>query len=493
MLSKMGSMRSFRIVVASWAALACSLALLGQAEYRVYAERPRLFLESQRLERLRKEVERGSLRWEALQGLVKAGTVFPEQPLVDGLLFQLEGSEASGRRAVEWAERLARKGVRTAGDLRHAALVYDWCYELFPDTSRRTVRDALSAGVDALLPQANLGPGLLRAGVLAAISLAGDWPGAEPALAALIGAHWRDEISPVLESGGLSDDGSALIAVLETSLAVRHNLETDLLAPATDALAALVRTRLLSYYPLDIETAHGLVPRPSRFGDDEEAAGLQAPLYRIADMLLVAYEANLQEFQFLQGWIRDDKYRLPSPLGAPYDLLWVNPYLPGLTPQSAPLLAHDPVRGRLYGRFGWEDSAGWIGYVDGRLWMLADSELSVTDAVGGLDPLFFPEAVVVPVAPPARLALTWQPDPRAAPEAVPIYLIGLRPGEQYALKVGGRHARLFEAGNGGIHVLRADRSSTRRDRIDLRKKVRIEVQPTLKPTDPRRPRPSLAP
>lgn len=489
----MGSMRSLRIVVAGWVTLVGGLSAFGQAEYRVYTERPRLFLESQRLERLRKEVDRGSLRWEALQGLAKGGAVFPEQPLVDALMFRLAGAEASGKSAVEWAERLAGKGIRTAADLRHAALVYDWCYELFPDMSRRTVRDALSAGVDALLPQAHLSPGLLRAGVLASISLAGDWPGSEAALAALVGAHWRNEISPVLESGGLSDDGSALIAILETSLAVRHNLDTDLLAPATDALAALVRTRLLSYYPLDIETAYGLVPRPSRFGDDEAAAAQQAPLYRIADMLLVAYEANLQEFQFLQGWIRDDKYRLPSPLGAPYDLLWVNPYLPGLTPQSAPLLAHDPVRGRLYGRFGWDASDGWIGYVDGRLWILADSELSVTDAVGGLEPLYFPEAVVVPVAPPTRLALTWQPDPRAAPEVVSIYLIGLRPGERYALKVGGRHARLFEAGHGGIYLLRADRSSSKRDRIDLRKKVRIEVQPTLKPTDPRRPRPTLAP
>jgi len=487
----MDSVRFLRFAAAGWITLIAGLSVFGQAEYRVYTERPRLFLEAPRLERLRKEVDRGALRWEALQDLVKAGTAFPEQPLVDGLRFQLEGAEARGKSAVEWAERLAGKEIRTAGDLRHAALVYDWCYELFPETLRHRVRDAVSAAVDALLPQANLSPGLLRSGILAAISLAGDWPGSEAALANLIGTHWRAEIGPVLESGGFSDDGSALIAILETSLAVRHNLDTDLLAPATDALAALVRTRLLSYFPLDIETDYGLVPRPSQFAADEETARLQAPLFRIADMLLVAYEANLREFQFLQGWIRDDKYRLPSALGAPYGLLWVNPYLPGLTPQSAPLLAHDPVRGRLYGRFGWDESAGWIGYFDSRLWILADGELSVTDAVGELKPLYFPEAVIVPVAPPVRLTLTWQPDPRSAPESAAIFLIGLRPGEQYALKVGGRHARLFEAGIGGIYVLRADRASTKRDRIDLRKKVRIEVRPTLKPTDPRRPRPSL--
>ena len=54
-----------------------------------------------------------------------------------------------------------------------------------------------------------------------------------------------------------------------------------------------------------------------------------------------------------------------------------------------------------------------------------------------------------------------------------------------------RDARLVQAGKGGIFVLRTDANSRKRDRIDLRNKVRLELRPTLKPTDPGRPRPSL--
>lgn len=484
-------MHGFRAATLGFALIACSGQALGQAEYRVYQERPRLFLESARLARLQKDVDRQTLRWRSLRSLVEAGTAFPEQPLVDALLFQVEGTEQPGRNAVEWSRRLAGEGIRTAADLRQAALVYDWCHDLFDAETREAVRKAIVEAIDSLLPSANLDVGLVRAGILASIALAGDWNGSEPALAELLGTHWNDDVRPELESGGLTDDGASLIAILEASLAVRHNLETDLLRPATEALASLVRTRLLSYYPLDIETSEGTARRPSRFGTDDGRAGIQAPLYRIAELLLVAYESNLQEFQFIQGWIRDDNYLLRSPMAAPYEFLWVNPYLPGLTPQSAPNLAHDTVRGRLYGRMQWQRPTTWIGYADGRLELLARDSASASDSLEGLSPMYFPEAVVVPVKPPAKVALSWQPKGETPPEMVQIYVIGLRAGETYGLKVGGRPARLVKAGPGGILVLRSDPNSPRRDRIDLRKRVRLELRPTFKPTDPGRPPPSL--
>ena len=105
--------------------------------------------------------------------------------------------------------------------------------------------------------------------------------------------------------------------------------------------------------------------------------------------------------------------------------------------------------------------------------------------------MYFPDAVVVPMEPPARVALTWQPANEEPPETARIFLVGLRPFETYGLKVGGREARLVDAGPGGIIVLRNDPNSPKRRRIDLRRKVRLELRPTLKPTDPRRPRPTL--
>ncbi len=471
--------------------LACVELLPAQADYRVYRDHPRLFLDAGRLARLRKDVSRRTQRWLSLRALADAGTRFPERPLVHALLFQASGSEESGRAAVEWSLALAGRGIRDASDLRLAALAYDWCHGLLDEGSRDALGSAMAGAVSAILPRAGLDVGLVRAGVLASITLAGDWEGAEPALAALIGTHWDGDIRPALAAGGLTDSGADLVAVLETSLAVRHNLETDLLLPATEALASLVRTRLLSYYPVDIETPEGVARRPSRFGADDARARLQAPLYRLADLLLVAYEANLREFQFVQGWLRDDSYLLRSPMAAPYEFLWGNPYLPGLTPQSAPTLAHDPVRGRLYARADWQRPTTWIGYADGRLEILSGGRVAASDSLEGLAPLYFPDAVVVPVRPPARVTLSWLPAGEPAPEQAKIYIIGLRAGETYGLKVGRRPPRLVDAGPGGILVLRSDPNAPKRNRIDLRRKVRLELQPTLKPTDPTRPRPTL--
>ena len=484
-------MHASRVATLACALLVCCGLASGQAEFRVYEEHPRLFLEPTRLARLRKDVDRQSLRWLALSDLVDSETGFPEQPLVDALRYQVEGAEDAAARAVEWSLQLAADGIRTAAELRQAALVYDWCRSRFDGDSLEVAQGAIATAVDAVLPQAALDVGLVRAAILASIAVAGDWEESESALEKLLRTHWDLEVRPALESGALTDDGVALIAVLEATLAVRHNLEIDLLRPATEALAALVRTRLLSYYPLDVETAEGTARRPSRFGADDELAKVQAPLYRIADMLLVAYESNLREFQFLQGWIRDDNYQLRSPMSAPYEFLWVNPYLPGLTPQSAPMLAYDPVRGRLYGRLGWERPATWIGFADGRLELLDGNNLSVSDRFAGLSAMYFRDAVVVPLEPPAKVVLRWQPSHATPPENARIFLVGLRAFETYALKVGGRDARLVGAGAGGVVVLRSDPNSPKRDRIDFRKKVRLELRPTLKPTDPRRRRPSL--
>lgn len=486
-------MRGLRIATLGLSLLACSWPGFGQAEYRVYEDRPRLFLDESRLARLRKDVDRQTLRWRVLSDLVEDGAPFPEQPIVDALRYRVQDHGEAGESAVGWVVGLAASGIRTASELRQASIVYDWCHGLLQGEAMQVARESIAEAVEAVLVSGGIDIGLMRAAILAAIALAGDWDGSERALATLLGSRWDSQARPVLESGQFSDDGATLIAVLEASLVVRRNLEMDLLRPATEAVASLVRTRLLSYYPVDIETREGLARRPSRFGTDDAEAALQAPLYRIAELLLVAYESNLREFQFIQGWVRDDNYLLRSPMASPYEFLWGNPYLPGLTPQSAPTLAHDPVRGRLYGRMDWQRPTAWIGYADGRLELLAGDGLLVSDSDSARDlaPMYFPDAVVVSVDPPARVVLSWPSSRDPLPEVVPIYVIGLRPGDSYGLKVAGRSARLVQAGKGGILVLRSDPHARKRDRIDLSKRVRIELRPTLKPTDPRRRPPTL--
>ncbi len=484
----MTAVRGFAL--AAMMAVACAPAF-AQAEFRVYEEHPRLFLDPPRVDRLRRDVGRQTLRWQSLRQLADSGTAFPEAALVDALLYQAKRDIEAGLRAMQWSVGLASRGIRTAAQLREAALVYDWCHELYTSEDGERVVAALAGAVLAVLPQAGLEPGLVRSALLATIAAAGDWDGSEQALQTLLHMHWDREILPSLKQGGLMDDGATLVAILEASLAVRRNLEIDLLRPATDALAALVRTRLLSYHPLDVDTTEGRARKPSRFSANDEAAKIQAPLYRLADMLLVAYESNLREFQFVQGWIRDDNYQLKSAWFAPYEFLWVNPYLPGLTPQSAPLLAFDPVRGRLYGRQSWDRPTTWIGYVDGRMEILANGVLSSADSLKGLPPMFFPADIVVPASPQQKIVLRWEPAHQEPPEDARIFLVGLKPFETYGLRIGGREPRLVEAGAGGVIVLRSNPTTMKRDRIDLRKKVRLELKPTLKPTDPNRPAPRL--
>ncbi len=484
-------MGALRAALATLAVISASGAAFAQAEFRVYEDHPRIFLEKGRLERLRRDVDRQSLRWQTLAGIVSGGRSFDEQPLVDALRFQAEGSAEAGQRAVRWAVARAGDGIGTAADLRLAALVYDWCHGLFEESQLLAVRDAMAAAIAELLPRAGIGPGLIRAAILASIALAGDWDGSEAALATLLSTHWRREVAPALAEGRLSDDAADLIATMEAALVVRHNLERDPLAADGGTIRSLAHCRLLSYYPVDIDTPQGRMRRPSRFGADEQAARDQAPLDRIAEMLLVAYEANLREFQFVQGWIRDEAYLSRSSLLAPYEFLWVNPYLPGLTAESSPLVAYDKIRGRLFGRSRWDGPSMWLGYSDGRLEILEGGELSATDSMGGLPPVYFPNAVAVPMRPPARVTLSWEPRREEAPESVRVYLIGLRGGETYGLRIGGREARLIEAGAGGVAVVHSDPGVPKRDRIDFRRKVRLEVKPTLKPTRPGRRAPSL--
>ncbi len=476
------------IAVAAFAPVA-----FAQPEYRIYTDHPRLFLNEGRLSRLRKDVERQSQRWETLASLIESGAEFPEKPLLDALLYRLKADEGAAMSAVTWSKSVIAGGITNATDLRLASLVYDWCHDVFPADEQLALRGAMATALETLLPQANLDVGLIRAGILAAIAIAGEWEGSEAALGQLIDIHWQAQVEEALNRGELADDGAALIAVLEVCHAVRYNLDVDLWRRSPDAIQTIARTRLLSYYPLDIETPEGRARRPSIFGDDEVTARIQAPLYRIAETLLVAYEGNSQEFQFLQGWLRNDRYSLRSPTTAIYEFLWVNPYLPGLTPQSSPRLAHDFVRGRLYGRNNWEETDIWIGYVNGRLEIYADRQSSFVSAARKQAPLLFPGAAVVLVRPPVKLNLAipeGEGDPLSNGK---VYLIGLNPGDTYGIRINGRQPQLMNADPGGIVVIYNDPYADKRNVINFQKKLKIDVKRTLKPTDPRRGRPSLRP
>src|SRR5215467_1765406 len=68
--------------------------------YRIYTERPRIFLRPQRLRLLRREKERQSLRWQQFQLLMAGKAPMPEPGFVNSLYYQTRGNAAYGKQAI---------------------------------------------------------------------------------------------------------------------------------------------------------------------------------------------------------------------------------------------------------------------------------------------------------------------------------------------------------------------------------------------------------
>lgn len=447
------------------------------ADYRVYTQHPRLWLDGGRLDRLRREVERSTDRWRQLQILDQNGATFPEEPLWLALQFQAAESEEAGRKAIEWALGRAGspEGFQNPDDLRLGAVIYDWCYGLLSEDERNRLAPALGAAAKAIAGQSGLEAGPIRSAVLAAIAVADDWEESEQTLLELIHHRWRGQVQPALEQGKTPDRSAELMATLELFHAVRYNLEQDLWRESETVFRPLPRVRMLRYYPQPMETETGYaraLAEPSSSKLDPRDEG---PPARIAEMMLVAYENTLEEYQFLQGWIRHDAYVLHDPYGAVYEFMWVNPYLPGLSFSNSPPVAHDEVRGRVFARKGWDEGDVWTGYIGGELQIEADGQRMIIEAEDEQAPLTFPGAAVVLAHVPMRFDVE-VPPAVSVREQRQIFVVGLREGETYKVKVNGAKERTYTAGRGGIVVIR-NALSKGASKIDFDKKIRVRVRP----------------
>jgi hypothetical protein len=446
------------------------------ADYRVYAKHPRLWLDGGRLERLRHEVERDTERWRQLQLLSRGGAPFPEEPLWQALQFQVAGSQQAGQKAVEWALAKAgsTEGFRDPADLRLAAIVYDWCFELLSEEKRSRLAPALGTAIRQIASQSGLETGPLRSAVLGAIAVADDWDPASQALLDSIDGRWRGEIQPALLRGETPDRGAELMAMLEIFHAVRHNLELDLWRESDAVFRPLPRIEMLRYYPQPVETASGYLRELAQPSSAKLDAPTESVPARIAEMMLVAYENTLEEYQFLQGWIRHDAYVLRDPYGAVYEFIWINPYLPGLSFSTSPPVAHDEVRGRVFARQGWDEDDVWAGYLEGELQVYGDGQLMVINAESKQAPLEFAGAAIALARLPMKFEVQVAP-PVSSRESRAIYVVGLREGETYEIKVNGSRFRPYVAGRGGIVVLRNE-ASGRKSEIDFDGKVKVAIR-----------------
>lgn len=391
-------------------------ALIRQEEsFEIYRDPPRLFLTAQRLRRLRRDRDRRVARWEQFEALVRGSARLPEPGFALALYAQVAGDEEAARKAVAWAA--------TAADARQIALVYDWC-------------QPHSESLKPRLEQARLKSADPAARALAAVAL-GDAAG----VAAAVRDWWRKEVAPGLNSGASAMSRRNLYGVCELMHAVRDNTGIELRDDVPGYFRGLPHLLLASYYPAAFAGPEGEYRVPASKGAPAIEVAVAA-LSRAAELALVAYDTNLEENQYLQGWAMHDRFMLRDAFGAPYEFLWANPYQPGLSYHHLPPVAYDARAGRLFARSSWEDGSDWLGWFERELQTFADGRPRVVPLREARGLYRFGDVTVIPAPRPGRFQI--------ATEAKAVYVIGLDPGRTYRLQPDGRAGEDAQADRGGI-------------------------------------------
>jgi len=427
---------SRRALLVSLAAAIPKRAFSIEAEdFGVLPDHPRLFLEPRRLRLLQRERQRQSIRWLMLQALIENKKASPEPGLALALYGRLANDTSSLRAAIE-------RALENPADVRQAAIVFDWCQaELTEDQSEKLIsileqslRDTHPTGISSARNQ-----------TLAAVVLAGhrEQPAGE-ALKRLINKWWTAETAPALESGRRTVRHEEMLALYELLHAMRDNLKLDLREAAGDFFAELPQACLLDYYPRPYKAPENLyyIPHAEKAVDYDLH---RAELARAGDLCLVAYEANNRPAQFLQGWLMRDSFLMRSPFGIAYELLWANPYIPGLSYHHAPLFFHDKRAGRLVVRSAWDENAVWACYENRRLQVFQEGRLSEV-RLSGAEPLKVGEVLLAPAPSPAVMTLNSE-------GVKEVFIVGLELGRQYEVRLDENKPSTFAAGQGGIlHV-----------------------------------------
>ena len=159
---------------------------------------------------------------------------------------------------------------------------------------------------------------------------------------------------------------------------------------------------------------------------------MKAVLSRAAELAMVAFDTNSPETQLLQGFLMNDRFVMRGTLGIPYELLWANPYQPGLSYYHVPLALHDEIGGQLFVRSTWEDDASWIGFFEGQLQLFAKGSVTRVDPRLAHEPMDIEEATVFF----GRDASRFTVPRRSADEAVDdVFIVGLEPRRSYHVEV----------------------------------------------------------
>lgn len=291
-----------------------ALVVLSLSGWLMAQTTPQLLLTPQRLRRLQRDRERQTVRWTNFENRIESVPDSSQRGFELALYYAVTRDPARGREAVKWA--LAHRC-----DRRQAALVLDWCGELFSKAERQQLATAMCEG------RARNRADAIRDALFTQITR-----GEEPKT-----DGWTDLLA-WLEAGNFKD-GDALYAACEYLSAVRSTQHADLREDAVPFFSALPTELLLSLTPSEVEHPDWMT--------------------HIAALALVNLDPNLEGSQYLQGWAMEEGQTIREGPGVAYEFLWANPYLPGVGYQNLDPWIYD-ANGRLFARTDWSSDACWI-------------------------------------------------------------------------------------------------------------------------------------
>lgn len=407
---------------------------LDAADYIIERPHPRLLLPPRRLRLLQRERERRSMRWEQFELLVRGGVRMPEPGFAHALYYAVSSSGEHGRSAIAWA-------LKENKDLKQVALVFDWCQRLLSPSEAATLTTKLKKTLELNLAGATISE--VRDAVFSAAALAGHLSALpEITLKRVVEQWWNAGLAPKLRSGEAVIAQSDHLPLFEILHALRDNLEIDLRESVPKYFLTLPAYHILSHYPAPLPAAENDYRIPV-MPKHEEPDLRQAVYSRAAAFSMVSFDTNSEQMQFLQGWLMLDRFLMRSPLGAPYEFLWANPYQPGLSYHYLPQVFHDPLTGRLLLRSTWEDDAVWFFQSEGGIQIFRDGRIVNLKREALTGPLVLGGTVVLP----ADLADSF---PVHEEEPVRFFIIGLKPETRYEIEVDDEELREALTDRGGV-------------------------------------------
>jgi hypothetical protein len=405
-------------------------------DYKVDKDHPRLFLPPARMRLLQREKDRETARWNQFSILVATRAEMLEPGFAFSLYYQVSKDQTIGRQAVDWA--LGATGT----DLRQLSFVYDWCQPLL----RGNEGMRLIAKMQALLTKTATAtdPTSVRSRALAGIVLSGHVPGIEDTyVKPIVEKWWRESILAVIESSRAPFEIGDHFPMMELIHGLRDVYDIDLREDAPKYFADLPSYHILANYPAPFPAAENdfFIPLMPVHGEPDLREAVRS---RAAALSMVALDVNSQQNQFLQGWLMQDRYMMRGSMGAPYEFLWANPYLPGLSFHYLPNIYHNPKTGRLIVRSAWEDGATWFYQAGGNLQMFKEGEIRNLKQDAMTEPLEMGNTTILPISQSSKFSV------KAGDVAAHYYLIGLKPDAIYDIEVDDEALREGRTDRGGV-------------------------------------------